>query len=113
MAHDLAEYYRLARRWNLTENESLILLAVRDAACLRSRDPMLSPDTQERLSYLRGIDEALHMLFTDDQQADGWVRRPNTTPLFDGRSALEYMLDGQRESLRLVREYLLAQAVGP
>jgi len=44
--------------------------------------------------------------------ADGWVKRPNADPLFEGRSALEVMVEGGISALRAVRIHLDAQRGG-
>lgn len=66
-------------------------------------------DVLERISYILGIYKALHLLFADRAQADGWVRRPNAALMFGGRSALERMLAGDVADLHAVRQYLDAQ----
>jgi Protein of unknown function (DUF2384) len=66
----------------------------------------------ERLSYLFGIYAALQLLFPERDRADAWVRKPNSAPLFGGRSALQRMLGGQVADLYVVRQYLDAQRGG-
>ena len=46
------------------------------------------------------------------RRADEWIRKPNTAPLFAGRSALDRMLGGQVADLFVVRQYLDAQRGG-
>ncbi len=78
------------------------------------RDPgsVLPKDTPERISYILGIYKALQILLPDEEAADEWVRRPNTAPLFAGRSALDRMLSGHVADLFVVRQYLDAQRGG-
>jgi hypothetical protein len=45
-------------------------------------------------------------------RADEWIRKPNTAPLFAGKSALARMLGGQVADLFVVRQYLDAQRGG-
>ena len=66
----------------------------------------------ERLSHLFAIYAALHILFPLDEHANAWIRKPNTAPLFGGRSALDRMLGGQVGDLMVVRQYLDAQRGG-
>ena len=75
----------------------------------RERNGLLSKDTLERISYLLGIYKALHILLPHVEAADTWVRRPNTAPLFGGKSALDRMLSGKVSDLYVVRQYLDAQ----
>ena len=78
----------------------------------KDQDGTLSRDTIERISYILGIYKALQILLSDEAAADAWVKRPNTAPLFGGRSALERMLSGQVADLFTVRQYLDAQRGG-
>ena len=66
----------------------------------------------ERLSHLFGIYSALQILFPASGRADEWVGKPNSAPLFAGRSALDRMLGGQVADLFVVRQYLDAQRGG-
>ena len=63
-------------------------------------------DTLERISNVLGIYKALQILFPDSAAADAWVRKPNTAPMFAGRSALQRMLAGNVSDLNAVRRYL-------
>ena len=69
-------------------------------------------DALERISYILGIYKALQILLPDEKAADQWVKRPNTAPLFGGRSALDRMMSGQVADLFVVRQYLDAQRGG-
>ena len=69
----------------------------------------LNRDTLERISHLLGIFKSINILLPRREAADAWIRRPNTAPLFKGRSALEYMLSGGFAALVDVRRYLDAQ----
>jgi len=69
----------------------------------------LSRDVLERISYVLGIYKALQILIPVPERADQWISRPNTAPLFGGRSALDRMLGGNVGDLYAVRQYLDAQ----
>ena len=59
----------------------------------RIRTPSCRTDTLERISYIVGVYKALQLLLPDETAADDrWVKRPNTAPLFGGRSALDRVL---------------------
>lgn len=110
----LRTFVNLARAWRLSVDEQRTLLGMpaRSTFFKWIRAPQhadLAPDTLERLSYLLGIYKALHTLFTDGEQADGWLRRPNAAPPFNGQSALERMLGGRVADLYEVRRYLDGQ----
>ncbi|MXW47997.1 MAG: DUF2384 domain-containing protein, partial [Gammaproteobacteria bacterium] len=69
-------------------------------------------DTLERISYILGIYKYLQILLPDQKLADEWVKRPNSAPLFDGRSALDLMMSGRVADLFIVRQYLDAERGG-
>ena len=69
----------------------------------------LPRDTLERVSYVLGIYKALQLLLPTDESADAWIRKPNTAPVFGGRSALDRLLSGNVADLYEVRRYLDAQ----
>ena len=109
----LRAFFRISDRWGLdTEQERLLLGSPGRSTFFRWKRDLagqVPQDALERISYILGIYKALHLLFPDDRQADGWVKRPNTASLFGGRPALERMLGGQVADLFVVRQYLDAQ----
>lgn len=109
-------FLRIAELWGLSVKEAMILLGVSARSTYQkwkaNPNVTLSKDTLERISYILGIYKALQILLPDDKAADGWVKRPNTAPLFGGRSALERMLSGNVSDLYEVRRYLDAQRGG-
>ncbi|MDQ6925784.1 MAG: MbcA/ParS/Xre antitoxin family protein [Candidatus Eremiobacteraeota bacterium] len=106
-------FFNIARLWHLSQHEQQTLLALPRSTLAKYRhdaaSAQLGPDTLERISYLLGIYKALQILIPDTAQADDWVRRSNTAPLFGGRSALDRMLGGHVSDLYVVRQYLDAQ----
>jgi hypothetical protein len=109
----LRTFFRLAEAWNLRVAEQRCLLGDPPESTFykwkRQQDGSLGRDTLERISYLLGIWKSLQILFPDPAQADAWLHRPNTAPLFGGHSALERMLSGNVADLYVVRQYLDAQ----
>lgn len=109
----LRAFFQITRRWGLTTDQERRLLGNPGRSTYfrwkRDQAGPVPHDVLERISYLLGIYKALHILFPNDQQADGWVRRPNTAPLFGGAAALDRMLGGQVADLFVVRQYLDAQ----
>lgn len=109
-------FVRIADAWDLGVDDQLVLLGgpARSTYYKWKRDgaSTMSRDTLERLSYLLGIYKALGILFPDPERATAWLRRPNTAPLFRGRSALDRMLSGDVSDLFVVRQYLDAQLGG-
>ena len=112
----LRTFFRIAKLWSLSVEEQMTLLglAARSTFFKWKKDPnvVLPRDTLERISYIVGVYKALQILLPDEKAADEWVKRPNTAPLFSGRSALDRMLSGQVADLFLVRQYLDAERGG-
>jgi hypothetical protein len=106
----LKVFGRIADLWKLSTTERLKLLGVGSPSTYHKwiKDParaLLGRDTLERISHILGIYAALQILLPK-QSADVWVRKPNTAPLFGGRTALERMLAGNVSDLYVVRQYL-------
>jgi hypothetical protein len=106
-------FFSLAKLWRLTADEQRALLAIPSSALRTYRSnpeaATLRPETLERISYILGIYKALQILLPKAEAADAWVRKPNSAPLFGGRSALDRMLSGDVADLAVVRQYLDAQ----
>lgn len=111
----LKAFFKLADRWDLSVEERLKLLGSPARSTFfnwKKGQGHLSLDTLERISYMIGIFKALHVLLSDEDAADAWIKKPNTAPLFGGKSALDRMLSGHVSDLFVVRQYLDAQRGG-
>lgn len=112
----LRTFFRIADLWSLPVDGQMRLLGVTARSTFfkwkKNPNTALPKDTLERISYIVGIYKALQILLPDEKAADEWVKRPNSAPLFGGRSALDRMLSGQVADLFLVRQYLDAQRGG-
>lgn len=112
----LRTFFRIAGAWKLDNKEQVVLLGRPPRSTFfrwkQGEGVVLPRDTLERISYLLGIYSALQVLLPKPEAADAWIRKPNTAPIFGGRSALERMLSGQVGDLYLVRQYLDAQRGG-
>ena len=64
----------------------------------------LPEDTMRRIGYVAGIWKALEILYSNPEQADTWVRRPNKS--FGGQTPLERMAAGDVTDLAAVRAYV-------
>lgn len=108
--------FRILAAWGLSNKEQIKLLGNPPKSTFyrwkQGEGVVLSQDTLERLSYLFGIYSALQVLLPRPDAADAWIKKPNTAPLFGGRSALARMLSGQVADLYVVRQYLDAQRGG-
>ncbi len=112
----LRTFFRIAQLWNLSNDEQMILLGISARSTYykwkKNTDVVLSRDTLERISYILGIYKSLQILLPDKKLADEWIKRPNSAPLFDGRSALDLMMSGRVADLFIVRQYLDAERGG-
>ena len=107
----------IAQLWELDIDQQLALLGdpPRSTYYKWKKQPgaaRLPRDTLERISYLLGIYKALQILLPDQKAADAWIKKPNTSPLFGGKSALDRMLSGNVADLYVVRQYLDAMRGG-
>lgn len=62
-------------------------------------------DQQGAASQIITIDDALHRIFQDREQANAWPSKPNRA--FQGQSALELILGGDIEQVRKHLQYHL------
>ncbi len=104
-------------RWNLTPEEIAALLggitieSYQDM-CHRAESGLsitMTPDTVERLSLLLGIWKALQLLVPVERPdlAFEWFNKPNNSPLLQGKSIKDYLLENNTlESFYTVRDYL-------
>jgi uncharacterized protein (DUF2384 family) len=111
---ELAVFYALAGLWDLTTEPQIRLLGSpgRTTFFKWKKEPQaaLSRDTLDRISHLVSVLKALEILLPGHGRADGWLRSPND--YFDGRSALDVMLEGGLADIIRVRAYLDAQRGG-
>ncbi len=109
----LKAFFNMAELWRLNNEHQMVLLGSPSRTTFfrwkKGEVKELSLDTQERISYLLGIYKALHILFSNSEQANTWLHRDNQASLFAGRSALDYILQGKVINLLDVRKYLDAQ----
>lgn len=112
----LKTFFNIAKAWKLSAEEEEALLDVDPRTCGRWRsgkvESAVPVETLVRVAYLLKIYASLKMLFPAQDRADGWVRRPNTAPLFSGESALNRMLAGAVGDLKVVSDYLDAALGG-
>jgi len=112
----LRAFFQIAEKWGLDVEVQMKLLGVtaRSTYFKWKKDVQghLPKDTLERISYVLGIYKALQILLPDEKAADAWIKKPNSAPLFRGKSALDRMLSGQVSDLFVVRQYLDAQRGG-
>lgn len=111
----LKAFFGITQKWQLTSEQERILLGTSRATFYRwknDRDGSLTPDTLERISYILGIYKALRILLPSETSANQWIHKPNTAPLFNGKSALDKLMKGRVVDLADVRRYLDAERGG-
>lgn len=108
----LKAFFGITHKWKLTSEQERILLGIPKATFYRWKHNLegsLTHDTFERISYILGIYKSLRILLPTERAANEWIHKPNSAPLFGGRSALERLLGGRVIDLADVRRYLDAE----
>ena len=107
----LRTFFRIADAWGLKEQEQMSILGLDSRSTFQSWKrgavAAIPKDALERISYVMGIYKGLNVLLP--KSANDWVRKPNKSPVFAGRTALERMASGNVADLYVVRQYIDAQ----
>jgi Protein of unknown function (DUF2384) len=111
----LKAFFNIVDRWKIPDEVSRELLGGVSNGTFynfkRNPNRVLGADELWRVSYLVGIFKALHILYSEPL-ADGWMQRPNSNPIFAGRTPLEYVRVGGIPALQTVRRLLDARRGG-
>ncbi len=106
----LRTFFNIASKWKLSAEEERALLGWPPRSTFHKwkggKPGMLPYDALIRISLILGTYKALHILYAEDRFADGWVKIPNTNPLFAGNTPIEFMVGGDVDSLYTVRRLL-------
>lgn len=107
----LTFFSRIAALWKLSATEQRTLLGGIPKSTYHKylqapETAQLSRDTLDRISHIVSIYKAINVLLPRAEAADAWIRRPNSAPLFNGTTALDYMLRGGFDDIANVRRYL-------
>jgi hypothetical protein len=113
----LRAFFAVADRWGLRTDEARRLLGSPAESTFfvwkRKGVDAVSPDVMVRISYVLGIAAFLERLFAGaPERARVWIRQPNTGPLTQGRTALEYLLEGGVVALDALHGLLQSDAGG-
>tara|TARA_R110001583_G_C5669321_1_gene410572 strand:+ start:6435 stop:6848 length:414 start_codon:yes stop_codon:yes gene_type:complete len=105
---------KVLEKWGCSLSENSALLGVTEADLLDlenlQNQPLTTFEIMERASMLLNIHGCLRSLFSSPKSVYGWVRKPNSHPVFAGRSALEVMLSEEDGSgIKQVLNYLSSQ----
>lgn len=103
-------FFRIADAWDLNVTEQRAILGWPAASTFHKYKAgnvgAVSYDMLMRVSLVLGIYTALHVLYPEADLADRWLKLPNNNPLFGGRPALTFMMDGGMDGLYQVRRLL-------
>lgn len=106
-------FSRICERWELTEEEQLGLLNMKNSSLLdrfKRRKAVPPEDVFRRIGYLLNIYRTLHVILDDGYAADTWIRRRNSAPMFKGKPAIKLMTSDV-SGVKKVRDYVLSQLV--
>lgn len=112
----LSTFFNIAKLWQLNENQEKILLSNPPEVIFKEwKSGGNTGDVDHqlllRLSLIVGIFELLQRFFQDQNAADTWISKPNSAPLFGGKSALDFLLKSDTEDINRVRQYLASQCI--
>lgn len=103
-------------KWNCTTEEALTLLGLKRSTWFKYKNApeqaSFSHDLIERISYILNIHAALRVLFSNQESVYQWVRKPNKAPFYNGRSAMDIMMQGRVVDLWAVASRLNAERGG-
>jgi len=104
----LEGFFGIMTKWNVEPKVARRILGMpRERtfyAWKKGKVSRLSEDTMRRIGYVAGIWKALEILYSNPEQADTWVKRPNKS--FGGQTPLERMAAGDVTDLAAVRAYV-------
>ncbi|SIT56150.1 conserved hypothetical protein [Mesorhizobium prunaredense] len=106
-------FFELAELWDLNTEQQIKLLGSPARSTYfrwRKDGGDVSSDTLERISHLGSTYKALMILLDSPDAAVRWIRRPNR--YFEGKAALDIMLNGNLSDIIRVRQYVDAQRGG-
>jgi hypothetical protein len=108
-------FFKMAELWQLRDEAARQLLGGVSNGVFyqlkRGSKKVLDQDKLTRISLLLGIFKALNLLYSR-KLADAWLNLPNSNPMFEGESPLNYILKGGVPALVRVRQLLDARRGG-
>jgi uncharacterized protein (DUF2384 family) len=104
----LAGFFRIAQIWGADNAQVMAMLGQPSERTFyrwkAGNVAGLPHDVIRRIGYVSGIWKALQIVYSNTEQADEWVRKPNR--FFGGQTPLERMSAGDVTDLAAVRQYL-------
>lgn len=112
----LRTFFNITNLWALTPEQQKTLLGIQDCDTVgnqcdsRLMEP-LATETMLRISYVLGIYKRLNTLLPIPSHADSWLKKPNSEKLFNGNSALDFLIEDPMNHPPLLLAYLRTEAV--
>ena len=104
-----AAFWALMKRWDVPDDQALELIGQPPSPSGKRPRFALTTEQADRLELLRDIDRNA----TDiHQDAGAWLRRPNRSTMFGGRSPIAYMAREARGGIEDVLRHLHVLAFG-
>lgn len=111
----LKAFFGITHDWHCSHDEQSQLLGGIDDALLAHYATLphvqLPEATMKRISLVMGIYRALRTLYPTEELANERVRRTTTDSPFEGRSAMDLMVQGDLDALLETRRYFAAQCL--
>jgi hypothetical protein len=108
----LKAFFAIMQRWRVRDEDARALLGgvTNGPFYEMKKNPnrVLDADRLLRISYLIGIFKSLNILYSEEL-ADGWMRRPNTNPIFGAQTPLGYVIAGGLPAMQILRRLLDAR----
>jgi hypothetical protein len=105
-------FHAIADLWELSEKQRLTLLGYPTRSALARLSMQtdggltLSTDVLMRISTILRIHLDLGVLFKDEQDGVGWLRRSHAAAVFASRAPLDLIVSGRSDELATVLRYL-------
>lgn len=108
-------FFNIMDIWKVRDEDARALLGGMSNgafyALKKTQGKALDEDRLRRISYLIGIFKALNILHSQDL-ADRWMQLPNSNRIFNGSTALAYLVQGGLPAFQTLRRLLDARRGG-
>jgi len=103
----LSAFRKVSAALGLTLPEQAAILGVSRATVGGWKTaPGHDPDKLDRMALFVGIFGLAGQAFPGERGAEGWLKRPNTVDLFEGKAPLDLLLRGRFESFYRTYDHL-------
>lgn len=107
----LKTFFNISRLWDLTPDQEATLLGLTNHDRLielreEKYTGVIAKEMLQRISFVLSIYKQLNTLLPAPDSADKWLSLPNSAPLFNGESALSFLLKDPDNHLPKLLGYL-------